>query len=118
MIQDSSTRKPLLSGSPFAFLVLSGAFAFFSANPAQAAGDAYEGGKLAKIWCSACHVVSDDQQSGSEAVPSFAAIAALPERNEETLSAFLRDPHVKMPDMNLSNTEIADLVAYILSQKR
>lgn len=86
--------------------------------PALAAGDSYEGEKLAKIWCSACHVVSDDQKSGSEAVPSFAAIAALPERNEETLSAFLRDPHVKMPDMNLSNPEIANLVAYILSQKR
>jgi hypothetical protein len=29
------------------------------------------------------------------------------------LTAFLTDPHPKMPDMNLTRSEIADIVAYI-----
>ncbi|MBA5778542.1 cytochrome c [Stappia sp. F7233] len=89
-----------------------------AALPALAAGDAFEGEKLARTWCAACHVVADDQQRGSEAVPSFAAIAASPGRTEENLQVFLVDPHPKMPDMNLSRREIADLVAYILNQKK
>ena len=33
----------------------------------------------------------------------------------EKIARFLRDPHPKMPDMQLSNTESADLAAYIVS---
>lgn len=100
-------------------LVVAAAFSAAPATlPARAAGDAFEGEKLARTWCAACHVVADDQQRGSEAVPSFAAIAASPGRDEESLTVFLVDPHPKMPDMNLSTREIADLVAYILSQKK
>ena len=33
------------------------------------------------------------------------------------LDTFLMNPHPKMPDMQLTRTEVADLVAYIRTQK-
>ena len=33
--------------------------------------------------------------------------------SSKQLTAFLTDPHPKMPDMNLTRSEIADIVAYI-----
>ena len=64
---------------------------------AALAADAVNGEKLAKRWCAACHVVASDQKSGNTQVAPFSAIA-------------------KMPDMNLSRSEAADLTAYIVSQ--
>lgn len=86
-----------------------------SAN-VRAAGDPAEGERLARQWCAACHVVADDQESGTEAVPSFTEIAETRGFSEATLAGFLADPHPKMPDMNLTNREISNLTSYILSR--
>ncbi|NRG16992.1 cytochrome c [Rhizobiales bacterium] len=83
-----------------------------------AAGDPAEGERLARQWCSACHVVADDQKSGTEAVPSFTEIAETRGFNEATLAGFLADPHPKMPDMSLTTREISNLTSYILSRAR
>ncbi|HUZ91264.1 MAG TPA: cytochrome c [Methylocella sp.] len=76
------------------------------------AADAKQGEVIAKRWCAACHLVSPDQTRANSDAPSFAAIAhkKLPAGQ---LKAFLMDPHPKMPDMNLTRSEIADIVAYI-----
>jgi mono/diheme cytochrome c family protein len=78
------------------------------------AADAAKGKTIAKRWCAACHLVSADQTTANADVPSFAAVARkkLP---SEQLKAFLVDPHPKMPDMNLTRSEIEDIVAYIRS---
>ena len=83
-------------------------------TPALAA-DVSHGEQLAKRWCAACHVVSDDQARGADNVPTFAAIAKTPGFDAEHIARFLRDPHPKMPDMQLSMPESADLAAYIVS---
>lgn len=83
------------------------------AVPAFAAGDAREGHALARQWCSECHVVDDDQTTGSADVPPFAAIARSESLTPEGLAAFLADPHPVMPNLSLSRAQIADLVAYI-----
>jgi hypothetical protein len=44
--------------------------------------------------------------------PSFASVAHKI-KSSKALTAFLTDPHPKMPDMNLTRSEIADIVAYI-----
>ena len=88
----------------FASLALSG--------PAFAA-DADHGETLARRWCAACHVVADDQKQGADNVPTFAAIAHIPGFDAQNIARFLRDPHPKMPDMQLSTIEAADLAAYI-----
>ena len=81
------------------------------------AADAGKGETLAKRWCSTCHVVAADQRVGTTQSPAFSTIARKPEFNEATLAFFLLTPHPRMPDMNLSRGEAADLAAYIKTQK-
>ena len=86
-------------------------FSSLALAPAVAA-DAANGLKIARHWCVACHVISPDQKQGSADTPSFADIAR---RTTETkpLAVFLTTPHGQMPDMTLSQPEIADIIAYI-----
>ena len=77
-----------------------------------AAADAAKGGIIAKRWCAACHLVAPDQTKANSDAPSFASIAHK-KPTSKALSAFLTDPHPKMPDMSLTRDEIADIVAYI-----
>ncbi len=82
------------------------------------AADVANGEKLAKRWCAACHVVATDQKSGNTQVAPFSAIAKEPGFDAAKLALYLLLPHPKMPDMNLSRSEAADLTAYIVSQGR
>ena len=97
------------------------AFVLLSA-PARAQehdGDPAKGRIIAQTWCSACHVVSPDQQhAGSDAVPSFAAIARMSSTTSMSLHAFLQTPHPPMPDLKLTHNEMDDLDAYILSLRQ
>jgi mono/diheme cytochrome c family protein len=81
------------------------------------AADAHKGETLAKRWCAACHVVAADQKVGTTQSPAFSTIARKPDFNEAMLALFLLNPHPRMPDMNLSRSEAADLAAYIRMQK-
>ena len=81
------------------------------------AADALRGETMAKRWCATCHVVAADQQRGTTQSPPFSAIANKPGFNEGALAYFLLTPHPRMPDMNLSRSEAADLAAYIATQK-
>jgi mono/diheme cytochrome c family protein len=81
------------------------------------AADAFKGEALAKRWCSTCHIVASDQQRGTTQAPPFSAVAGKPNFNERTLAYFLLTPHPRMPDMNLTRNEAADLAAYIKTQK-
>jgi mono/diheme cytochrome c family protein len=81
------------------------------------AADAVKGETLAKRWCAACHVVAADQQRGTTQSPPFSTIANKSDFNETSLAYYLLTPHPRMPDMNLSRSEAADLAAYIKTQK-
>ena len=81
------------------------------------AADAHKGEMIAKRWCVACHIVSSDQPQGTTQAPPFSAVASKPNFNETTLAYFLLMPHPRMPDMNLSRSEAADLAAYIRMQR-
>ena len=84
---------------------------------AQAADTAH-GEQLARRWCAACHIVAADQARGADNVPAFASIAKRPGFSADKVAKFLMDPHPKMPDMQLSRSEAADLGAFIASQAR
>jgi len=86
--------------------------AFAASSPGAFADDAAKGEIIARRWCAACHVVAADQALANSDAPTFASIARRREGSKK-LKAFLTDPHPKMPDMNLSRSEIADIVAYI-----
>lgn len=82
-----------------------------------ASAGAADGERLAKRWCAACHVVAPDQKTASTQAPAFSTIAKKPGFDPATLALFLLAPHPKMPDMNLSRAEAADIAAYVGTQK-
>jgi len=82
-----------------------------------AAADAANGGRLAERWCAACHVVTTSQREAYSDAPPFEEIAKRPGFTESGITTFLLDPHGKMPNMDLSRTEAADIAAYISRQR-
>jgi mono/diheme cytochrome c family protein len=100
--------------------VLLAAFAL-ATQPAhgQDGGNPIVGHELAMRWCASCHVVDPaTQRQGTDAVPSFAAIAAKPATTAASLTVFLATPHGGMPDYALGSTDIANISAYILSLRK
>lgn len=75
------------------------------------AADTANGERLARRWCAECHVVAPDQTRGQADAPTFASISA--GRRVPEITMFLHQSHPRMPDMNLSRDEIADLIAYM-----
>ena len=83
---------------------------------AQNVGDADAGRRLATGWCSNCHQVDPGARGrGSDAIPSFASIAERSSTTALSIRAFLRTSHRNMPNFNLTETQIDDIGAYILS---
>jgi mono/diheme cytochrome c family protein len=82
-----------------------------------AAADAFNGERLAELWCAACHVVTTAQRQAYADAPPFEEIAKRPGFTESGTVRFLLDPHGKMPNMDLSRTEAADIAAYISRQR-
>ncbi len=89
----------------------------FASLAAAAPADPAHGEELAREWCASCHVVAPGQQGTVAEVPPFATIAREPGFDAAKLALFLLDPHPKMPDMNLSRAEAADLAAYVATLK-
>lgn len=78
-----------------------------------------QGRAVAEKWCANCHVVSAQARGPvGDAAPPFDAVARMPATTELSLRAFLRTPHARMPDYQLSQAELDGVVAYILSLKR
>ena len=82
----------------------------FAANPDQ-------GETLAKRWCAGCHLVAGDQKAATTEAPPFASVAKRPDFDADKIALFLLDPHPKMPNMELSRDEAADIAAYISTLK-
>lgn len=89
------------------------AAAFAAAIPVEAwAQDAKNGGLIAETWCAACHVTGPES-TGADAAPAFSQLSRVPDRSDGDLRAWLMDPHAGMPPLELSDAQIADLIAYI-----
>lgn len=84
-----------------------------SAAPAQAA-EAQEGYRLAKLWCTTCHIIAPGQ-AGSDAARPFVSIAQDPNFSEDGIRAWLSDPHPPMPNLNLDRGEIDRIISYLQS---
>jgi mono/diheme cytochrome c family protein len=92
------------------------AAAILLAMPASAAGDADAGADVAMRWCSACHLIRP-LASGPvlQGPPTFQTMAR--ERSPTMLRTFLANPHAPMPPIELSRTDIENLLAYIEAQR-
>jgi len=80
-------------------------------------GDPAVGRRVAAAWCSNCHAFPGTTQATVTGAPSFPAIAGAPTTTPLGLRAFLQTTHGRMPDLHLSNSEMDNLIAFILSTK-
>lgn len=82
---------------------------------AQSMADPVAGRKLALEVCAQCHFVAETQPviPRSDA-PPFAEVVADPAVTELSLRVFLRTPHQNMPNLQLSEKETDDVIAFIL----
>jgi mono/diheme cytochrome c family protein len=113
MPQFPLTTNTLLRGVAFRAAAF-GVLAATITQPALAA-DPSNGDRLAMRRCAACHVVSNAQREANTDAPPFEEIAK--RFSEPGLTTFLLDPHAKMPDMNLTRFEAADIAAYVSTLK-
>jgi mono/diheme cytochrome c family protein len=88
------------------------ALTIIGANTARAA-DPRNGHEIVKRWCSNCHLVERGQKGPTTEATPFATIAKRPGFDAAKLAFFLLDPHPKMPNMQLTRSEAADISAYI-----
>lgn len=104
-------RAASIRSSTLAFALLPTLSSGF-ASPA----DAVNGGRLAKQWCSSCHIVSSSQTRGADFAPPFSSIAKHPGFTASRTAQFLMHSHPRMPDVHLTRDEARDLAAYIATQ--
>lgn len=107
--------RTIVSGFFLALAITGHAHAQSPGSDARLQGDPEAGLKLARAWCSNCHLIESSGQATSTGAPTFAAIARNSSVTPLSLKVFFQSPHQRMPDLHLSNSEIDDLIAYILS---
>lgn len=90
-------------------------FAVLTASAQQSerfSGDPAAGRAIALRWCVGCHTLPD-RAAGSDVAPSFRSIGRDPSKNPDHLRGFLSHPHWPMPPLQLSRTEIENVIAYL-----
>ena len=75
------------------------------------------GRRLAERDCTSCHAVKPGEVGPSpvEAAAPFQLVARMPSSTELALRVFLRTSHAGMPNLQFTEQEIDELVAYIIS---
>jgi mono/diheme cytochrome c family protein len=98
--------------------VLLAALAIIAATRAAASQDIAKGESIARTWCAGCHSIEASGPELGSGPPSFMSVARKPGTNKATLRIFLSTAHAKMANYALSQDEIADVSAYILSLRK
>ena len=76
------------------------------------------GAELAAKLCSNCHTTKATDSARVKAdVPTFREIAALDDQTDVRITGKIMMPRHPMPSINLTRSELADVVAYIQSLK-
>jgi mono/diheme cytochrome c family protein len=83
----------------------------------QEGGDRQRGLVFASQACSSCHAVRAKEVSPVHDAPSFKSIADTDGMSESAIGVFLRTSHPTMPNLILTQDEIRDVAAYIVSLK-
>jgi cytochrome c len=97
----------------FAILDASGATAQVAPSP-DFVPSAEKGIALARRVCTGCHLVEDAQTGAVPiGVPPFRSIANRRGQSAERIIDALIRPHVPMPDLQLTNEEILNIVTYL-----
>jgi mono/diheme cytochrome c family protein len=80
--------------------------------------DPFKGRDLAKQLCANCHIVDSQQEQGLADVPSFNEIANKEGQTAGAIMAHIMLPKHPMPTIPLTQDELSDLAAYILSMRK
>jgi mono/diheme cytochrome c family protein len=78
--------------------------------------DPGRGRDIAESLCSTCHIV--DASPGNVAksdISSFYSIANKPDQSQERLAGAIIFPHPAMPKVSFTNSELRDVISYIMS---
>ena len=90
-------------------------------NPAaaQEVGDAKAGFSYADQVCAECHAVKKgESQSPHGRAPAFELVANTRGMTAMALRVWFQSPHPSMPNLQLTEKQTDDLVAYILSLRK
>jgi mono/diheme cytochrome c family protein len=80
------------------------------------APDPQHGYDLAGRLCAACHIIGPDHTGATRPdVPSFVAIAQILKATPGRIAGAIVLPHPAMPGIPLTQPEIRDITAYIMS---
>ena len=72
------------------------------------------GHELARTLCSSCHVIDDSSLSPVPVgIPTFRAIANQAGQTGQRIWDVLIKPHTPMPEIQLSNDEVLNILAYL-----
>lgn len=84
--------------------------------PTTAQEEIARGRALAERLCAVCHMSpGQGEKQGINDVPGFVAIARRPSQTHEGIVAWLQTKPPMMPNHHLSQSEMYDLAAFILS---
>jgi mono/diheme cytochrome c family protein len=91
-----------------------GALAFLLATGVAAAeaGDVTNGRAIAERWCSNCHQ-TDSRRVAQDFAPPLRVVAGRSYATEKWLKSWIADPHPPMPNLNLTQAQIDDVVSYL-----
>jgi len=107
--------------------VVGGFAAGASAQTPSGAGDIAAGKRVALNQCYVCHVVAPDQPYSPtlhQPATSFVTIANRPATSADSLHRFLTTTHASlrelrgMPNPQLTDDQMTDVIAYLLSLRR
>ncbi len=90
------------------------AWSFASAQDLR--GNVAAGRDLAGHWCGNCHQI-DGGPPARPGVSTFEQVARLPSTTALSLRVFLRSSHADMPNIQMSDADADDLIAYMLTLK-
>ena len=110
--------KLLQSATAALIGIVVGGAGIASAATVQPTGDVPAGHALAQRWCAVCHQVEAGARQMPDVPPAFEAVAAMKSTTETSLKVWLQTSHPNMPNLRLSQDEMNDVVAYILSLKK
>ena len=106
-------------GHPRLFAVLAAAALSAAPAVAQTPPNPREGERLARQWCTSCHLVATDQTTPApDTAPTFASISARPSITANALRVMIQLPYPRMPQLPLTRQEVEHIIAYILGLQR
>jgi mono/diheme cytochrome c family protein len=79
-------------------------------------GDAKAGLDYAKLYCSSCHGIAEENSPLPQA-PRFSDVAHQPGMTATALQAWLQTSHPTMPNIVVAPQDMRNVIAYILSLK-